>query len=81
MGVNQENSSYEQDQFSFVNNSSIMPRRTYSPEIEALIAEQEARIKKDGIRFLRCMFSSMAGTYYCMEENASLVCISTHLTF
>lgn len=49
-----------------------MPRRTYSEEIENLIKKQEAEIKEKNIRFLRCMFSSMAGTYYCMEENASL---------
>lgn len=49
-----------------------MPRVTYSAEIEALIAEQEKTIKEKNIRFLRCMFSSMAGMYYCMEENASL---------
>lgn len=50
-----------------------MPRKTYSKEIEDLIKEQESEIKNKNIRFLRCMFSSLAGTYYCMEENASLV--------
>ncbi|KAH7823896.1 Glutamine synthetase [Monocercomonoides exilis] len=49
-----------------------MPRKTYSAEVEDLIAHQQEEIKTKNVRFLRCMFSSMCGTYHCMEENANL---------
>lgn len=39
-------------------------------EIKKLVEEQQKEIKKKGILFLRCMFSSLAGNFYCMEENA-----------
>jgi glutamine synthetase len=43
----------------------------WNDEIKKLVIQQQEQIKEKNVKILRCLFSSLNGEFYCMEENSS----------